>query len=90
MQDGDLVSVEAGGTVQLTVVGVELPVGAAHGFVVRFALVQTAALAQTCAAVHHAVTAQTAVLVLTRFGEAIVGHQTWKERGRRHEKLMQM
>lgn len=76
VQDGKLVSPEAGGPVELTMVLVELPVRAAHSFIVQFTVIQTFAVSLARLTVDHTVTSQAAVLVLARIGVDIVSHQT--------------
>ena len=64
--DGDVGVAEAGRPVQLAVVPVQRPVGAADGLVVRPAALQTAAGRGAAARARHAPPAQPARLMLTR------------------------
>lgn len=79
MHDGNPVSAEAGGPVQLTVVLVQLPVGTAHRLIVGFTVIQALALPLTRLVVDHAVMPQTAVLVFARAGEAMVSSDACRE-----------
>lgn len=80
MHDGNPAPAEARGPVELAVVLVQLPIGAAHGLVVGFAVVQAFTLPLTRLAVDHAVVAQAAVLVLARAGEAMVSSESCMEK----------
>ena len=76
VHDGDPAPRQAGGSVQLTVVLVKLAIGATDRLIVWFTEVQTLALSQARLAVHHTVTTQAAVLVLTGSAVHIVSHET--------------
>lgn len=80
MHDGNPVAAEAGGPVELAVVLVQLPIGAAHRLVVGFAVVQAFTLSLARLAVDHAVVAQPTVLVLARAGEAMVSSEPCGEK----------
>lgn len=79
VHDGNPVSAEAGGPVQLAVVLVQLPIGTAHGFIVGFTVIQALTLPLTRLVVDHTVMPQTAVLVFARAGEAMVSSDTCRE-----------
>lgn len=81
MHDGDPAPAEAGGPVKLAVVLVQLPIGATHRLVVRFAVVQALTLPLTRLMVGHAVVAQAAVLVLAGAGEAVACSESCKGGG---------
>lgn len=79
VHDGNPVSAEAGGPVQLAVVLVQLPIGTAHGFIVGFTVIQALTLPLTRLVVDHTVMPQTAVLVFAWAGEAMVSSDTCGE-----------
>lgn len=79
MRDGNPAPAEAGGPVKLAVVLVQLPIGAAHGLVVRFAVVQAFTLPLTRLTVDHAVVTQAAVLVLAGAGKAMASSESCRE-----------
>lgn len=56
VRDGYPVSLEAGGPVELTMVLVQLPIRTAHGFVVRFTVIQALTLPFVGLMVDHTVT----------------------------------
>lgn len=61
---------------ELAVVLVQLPVGAAHRFVVRLAVIQALALPLAGLMVDRTATPQATVLVFTGTREATVSHET--------------
>lgn len=56
VNDGNPVSSEAGGTMELTMVLVQLPIWPAHRFIVWFTVIQALTLPLTSLMVHHTVT----------------------------------
>lgn len=77
--NGDSLTGQTWGSVQLTVVLVEFPVRSAYRFVVRLAVLQTLALCLPRCMVHHTVLPQTTVLMLTGVREAVMTKQACRD-----------
>lgn len=74
VHDGNPVSSETGGPVELTMVLVQLPIWTAHGFIVWLTVIQALTLPLASLMVDYTVMPQTAVLVLTWTRKAIMSH----------------
>lgn len=88
VHNGDLVSSEAGGPVELAVILVQLPIWAAYRFIMWFTLVQTLAFSLAVLVVGDAVAPQATVLVFTRPWIDAMCHKTCKKKpNRRYNKV---
>lgn len=76
VHDGNPVSPEAGGPMELTVVLVQLPIGTTHWLVVGFTVIQALAVPLAGLMVDDTVTSQATVFVFTCARIADVSHKT--------------
>lgn len=78
--NGDSLTGKTRGSVQLTVVLVELPIRSTYRFVVWLAVLQTLALSMTACMVHYTVLPQTTVLMVTGIWEAVMTKQACRDK----------